>query len=338
MAKFDISQVNPYKYKNEIITLWRNNLPGTPERRLDWMENNPEGKAIWYLATDKTTKKIAGAISIMPRRVRTKAKTYLTGIVGDFMVQKEYQVFGPALQLLKTTVRDHPKLGFDFLYTFPNQAAEKIALRAGFQNIGLVSRFAMPLRIKHQLKKYIPSNFVKLIAPGLELGLRLFSNDIYIRPNGSFLEIEQFSPDFDLFFKEIENLWSALGERSTKYLNWKYFRNPLYRFRVFTYNRCLDNTIQGYLIFTVQNNDAHIFDILVSQEKILRGLLAQFMKIARKSGYFSVSIRVLQNNPLLRDIKSFGFFDRTQDVPLLFAGNPALAPQGWVFFDGDRNI
>jgi len=274
----------------------------------------------------------------MPRRVKLNGKQTLAGIVGDFMVEKQFQVFGPALQLIKTVIKDYPKLGFQFLYTFPNQASEKVALRAGFQKIGLVSRFVKPLKTKHQLTKYIHPTLANLVAPGFELGLKLLSKETYIRAKGTFSEINQLNPDYNLFWKEIENQWSTLGERGSEYLKWRYFKNPLYRFHMFTHNEPLNGSILGYIIFTVLNNNADIFDILVGKEENLQEILAKFLKISRKTGYHTVSIRVFQNNPFFQDIKSFGFFDRKEEVPLLFAGDPALVPREWVFFDGDRNI
>ena len=90
MAAFSIIQADPDKYKNEILTLWKNNLPDTPRGRLEWMKNKLEGQPIWYLAIYEETGKVAGSVSIIPRNIRVNGKTNSAGILGDFMVEKPF--------------------------------------------------------------------------------------------------------------------------------------------------------------------------------------------------------------------------------------------------------
>lgn len=338
MQNFQINQVNPSKYKREIITLWKNNLPHTPEGRFEWMADNPEGASIWYLAIDEKSLKVIGSISILPRRIRMDGKTYLAGIVGDFMVEKKFRVFGPTFGLLNTVTREYSKLGFDFLYSFPNQASEKVVLRAGFKIIGLAKRLVKPLNLKNKLIQYIPSRLATIFSLALNFALELLSKETYMKANISFNQINEPNLECDLFWRKIKDRFSTIGERSADYLKWRYFKNPLYRFSMFTYSKTLDNTFLGYIIFNVQNNNVHIFDILPEKEKFVNLIIGRFIKEMRNLNYSSLSIGVLRNNPLYSYIKYFGFVDSHEDVPVLYAGDSKLIPQNWVFFSGDRNV
>ena len=339
MPKFQITRVDPYESRDDILALWRDNLPDTPDGRLDWMAENPEGASVWFFALDEESKQVAASISIMPRKIKSQDRIFLAGIVGDFIVRRQFRVFGPALALIKSVVTEYKNLGFDFLYTFPNQESEKMALRAGFQRIGIITRFAKPLKIKNQLMKYMHPSLAYLLSPGVELGLRLFSREAYIRSNGFFEEINVLNEKYDLFWTTADDLRSTLGVRSSEYLDWRYFKNPLYRFQFFTWNDPAKGNILGYVVFTISaDNNLRIFDVFAGKQDSQWKLLANFLKIARTKGLDTVSIRIFQNNPLFNSIKSLGFLDRKEKIHLLFAGDPSLVPKEWIFFDGDRNV
>jgi hypothetical protein len=338
MQKFQINRVDPGSYRKEIITLWKNNLPDTPYNRLEWMADNPEGPAVWYLAFHGESKQVAGSISVMPRKVKISGKTYVAGIVGDFAIEKAYRVFGPALQLMNTVVNDYSRLGLAFLYTFPNQASEAIALRGGFKRIGFTSRFVKPFRTKNKLAKYVHPVLANIISQGLDFALKLFSRETYMRTNMLSDQIRELNSGYDSFRGEIENTYRVLGERSREYLKWRYFENPLYRFNMYTFRQTSSGSMLGYVIFTSLHNTIHIFDIVCSQEEVFKRMLGQFLRDARRDGYDSVSIRMLNDNPLCSCIKLFGFMDRKENVALQVFGDCNFSSKEWVFFDGDRNI
>lgn len=338
MQQFKIFRADPFKYKKEIISLWKNNLPDTPPGRLEWMANNPEGSATWYLAMDQKSQIVVGSISIMPRRLKFRGETYLVGIAGDLMVEKKYRVFGPFLPLLKTVIKDYSSLGFTFLYTFPNRVSEKVVLRAGFKKIGLTKRFVKPLDLRKNLQKYIHPRLVNVVFPGLNFVLRLFSKETYMKTDITVEKITNPKTLPDLSWMETENQWLTLGEKSSGYIKWRYFQNPLHRFRMYIYKQPAENIVLGQIIFSIKNNQVHIFDIIFYKQNVFKSILGRFLKDMRKHGYGSISIRITQESPLNGQFRKFGFFDRKEDIPLLFAGDSKLIPAKWLFFDGDRNV
>lgn len=338
MAKFNIFKVNPFTYKNEIISLWKYSLSDTPPGRLEWMDNNPEGSAIWYVAIDEKSQTVAGSISVMPRRIKLRDDTYLSGIVGDLMVGKKYQVFGPALQLVKAVVKDHSRLGFSFLYTFPNQAAEKLVLRAGFEKIATTKRFTKLLKLDNYLNKCLHPSFVRLVSKPLNFTLKVFSKETYMKTDIISDEIAEPKALPELFWAGIDNQWLTMGERSPNYIKWRYFQNPLYKFNVHIFRQFSGGPVLGQIVFTAGNNRVHVFDMLSTNRQVFASILAQFLRDMRKNGYDSISVRVIQDSPLTEDLNNFGFSDRNNAVSLLFAGNSKFLPTKWLFLDGDRNV
>lgn len=338
MPKFKIIPVDPLKFKKEIISLWEDNLPGTPPGRLEWMNNNPVGATIWYLAIDEAKQIVAGSVSIMPRRLKLRGQIYVAGIVGDFMIKKEYRVFGPTLQLMKTAIKNHSRLGFAFLYTFPNQASEKIVLRAGFREIGLTKRFVKILNPGNIAKKYMNPTLANMISPGLHYVLRMLSKETYMKSDLTINEIIEPESLTELTWGGPKDQWLTIGERNSAYIKWRYFQNPLHRFRMYIYKRPAENIVLGHIIFSIKNNNVYIFDIIFYKQNVFKSILGCFLKDMRKQGYDSISIRITQESPLNGQFRKFGFFDRREDIPLLFVGDSKLIPAKWLFFNGDRNV
>jgi hypothetical protein len=73
----------------------------------------------------------------MPRRIKIKGKYYFAGIVGDFMVDKRYRALGPALDLMKTVIKDYSKLGFECVSTlYRTKRQKKCASEPVFKKLG----------------------------------------------------------------------------------------------------------------------------------------------------------------------------------------------------------
>lgn len=337
MAKFKIIQKDPTPFKHKILQMWKENLPGTPPGRFEWMNDNPAGQPIWYLAFHTKTGQLAGTVSILPRAIFVNGNRVLAGIVGDFMVEKTFRVFGPGLQLQKAIIASFPELGFQFLYTITNKASEKLMLRAGFRECASLTHFVKPIKLMNQLEKHISSRLSKLIAPGLELGLRLVCRETYSRRKGNFQEIAKFDHGHDLFFKELESDFPIIGARRCEDLNWRLFKNPIYDFCVLSFSNSSRNSMLGYIAYVMHNKDAFIYDIIARDGDDFRRLLSQFLMFGRENGYFSISINVLTSNPFIRYMASFGFHKR-HEFSLLYAGDSELLSKKWLFFSGDRNI
>jgi hypothetical protein len=337
MARFRIVRVDPFEYKEEILALWRDNLPGTPPGRFEWMGENPDGPTVWYLAFDEKADTVAGSISIMPRAVKFHGVKRLSGIAGDFMVKKEYRAFGPALGLMKTIIRDYSNLGFAFLYTVPNDGAERMALRAGFEKAGYAGRLVKALNYGNSLRSRMPPAVARLIAPCINVGLKAISKDTYVRSEGEITETGDGDTLLGLSSADIESKWLIAGERNQDYIKWKFFQNPLYASRMFTY-RTHAGDLLGYIVFHRENRLVHIFDMFFKNSRALDLILSRFLRDMRKGGCESVSIRIFEETSLYKIFRSYGFLAREGGFPLLFAGKMKVAPEKWLFFSGDRNL
>src|SRR4030042_4579678 len=264
MDRFTVSQIDPIQYKDQILKLWEECLPGTPHGRLEWMHmGNPAGPAIWFCAFDNKTNEIAGVISVMPKELNLNGKPIRAGILGDFMVSSKYRVFGPNLQLPRTVLSHLSDLGFNFLYTIPNPESEKIIKRVGFKNAGVMHSLVKLLKTRHYLNKYLNSFAGRLISPFTDIGLRIISRETYVSAAGMFEETSVIDETFDLLWNKIKlQQPHMIGDHSPLYITWRYLQNPLYKFRVLTYKEEFKGDLLGFIVFTIDQGKLYIFTII----------------------------------------------------------------------------
>ena len=235
MPKFKIIQDNPQKFKSQILNFWKEYLPGTPLARLDWMENNPAGHAIWLFAIEEKTGRLAGTISLFPKDLFLNGKKIKAAILGDFMLHEKFRVFGPALSLLKAAKAFKEKGEFDFLYTIPNLKSKKLVERVGFISAGKCYSLMHPQKLDFLIKKYVGYFFAKILEKPLLLTLRLFSRATYAGFPGVLEGIDWHDDKaFNEFFRQVSKRHIGLmtGDYSLAYLNWRYRQNPEFDFQV----------------------------------------------------------------------------------------------------------
>lgn len=337
MAKFKIHRIDSGTYREEVFSLWERYLPGTPRGRLDWLEQNPHGKAIWYGAFLEGAERLVGTLTVMPRKIETGKQSFKAGIMGDLMVEKEFQVFGPTLSLMRTAIQEYRASGFDFLYTFPNRASEKFSFRAGFQEVESTARFVRILNLESALKKYIPGKAAGLLAGGSNFLWNLPRRENYIRPQTAIVEWNKPADLPPLVLRAEGRDWIGLSGGDSKYVEWKYRQNPLFRFDFLQCEGGEPRCILGHIVFSQRGGIVHIFD-LAAREENFKTVLASLLRHLRKKGMQSVSMRAFRKGPLTEIFKKFGFLEREEKVPFLLSGDKKFMDMNWLFFEGARNI
>jgi hypothetical protein len=340
MSNFHIVQEDPSRYREQILQFWKEYLPGTPPSRFEWMHRgNPAGPSRWFFAFDSKTNELAGVISIMPTEIILQRQKIRAGILGDFMISKKYRVFGPNLLLPRAVRNNLAQLDLKFIYTIPNAESEKTAKREGFNIVGIVHNFVKPLSIRHYLNKYMHPLVTRLLSPLVDIGLRIFSRELYIPATGYFKEVAEIDNSFEHFWHEIQKKQTdMIGDHQPAHLTWRYLQNPLYTFRVLTYRKNPAGNLLGFIVFTIHQNKLYIYDVIALDKRYTYKLLKKMIKIGRKVNCLSIHIQILETNPLLPVIKSFRFIDAHDDVNLLFYSEQTWDFGKFNFFAGNRNL
>lgn len=339
MAKFKIIQSDPLRYKEQILKFWEKYLPGTPARRFDWMQSNPAGPAIWFFAFDEETLSLAGTISIMPKQMLLNKRDILIGIVGDYMISDQCRVFGPALQLQRAVTQNFSALRFEFIFTIPNQAAVKIMQRVGFVEKTKLFSLVKPIEILPYLKKRVKPAIAQLTAPFMTQAIKLFSKELYVSAQGVFEELPRADGSFDLLWQDFKaNHTGLIGDHCSAYLTWKYFQNPIKKFRALTYRKNEGGNLLGYVFFSIDDGKMEIFDIITLHKDYANKLMKHIIRIARTENCRAIHIMISEDNPWHKMLKGYLFIDTKSNASIYCYGNSQLLSEKWHFFEGERNI
>ncbi len=338
MARFNIIQADPVEYKEKILEFWKEYLPGTPPGRFEWMQENPAGPAIWFFAFEENTKRLIGTVSIMPREMVLNGKLVKAGIVGDFMVDNNYRVFGPALSLQKKVIESISTYGFDFIYTVPNQASLKMNERAGYVNAVNLVHFIKPVCSVRYLQKYLNGKLPTYLGYVLDFALKLFSKETYILPAGDFEEITTIDGTFDTIWDELQKFETGLiGSHSAKFINWRYLKNPVSGFRIIALRSKSEGKLLGYIIFSMIDGKIEIYDILSLKKSYKNKLLRKIIHVARREKCRAIYISLVKNSLDIKNIRSFMFFNAKNNISVLAFGEDVSIFSQWSFSESDRN-
>lgn len=341
MAKFKIIRENPSVFKAEILHFWTEYLPGTPPERLEWMENNPAGPAIWLFAVEAETGKLAGTISLFSKELFVEGNKIRAAILGDLMLDQKFRVFGPVFDLLKTAISCQKKGEFDFLYTIPNLNAKKVAERVGFRPSGQLYSMMCPHRCDFFIEKYVGSFMSMVLQKPLLLTWKLSSRATYVASAGIFEEIDwRESKVFDEFFLRLRNNQIGLmtGDYRLDYLEWRYRQNPEFDFKIFTFRKWAGESIQGLFIFSLEKQRLELYDIVGIDQKSIFEMVKRINIISEKVKCRGIYISVFVNNPLLPVLKKCCFFNTKDQVEIYTYPEVINETKQWSFTSADRNI
>lgn len=340
---------NLLENREHIIDLWKRNFEGLPEERYRWIyEENPAGPATCLLAKDEGQEAIIGAYALFPRRVYVKGEFYTACCGGDFAVDKEHRVLAPALLLQDAVMSQIRERKFDFHFGVPNKVSEAMDQMLGLTMFD-VWRMTKPLKSHYYLKKHFDVPGISMIiSRTIDFAAKKVSKETrYKRHDGFTIEIlSSFDGRVDKLWQKVLTQLAIIGERSSTYLNWRYFRSPHFEHSVFALSGKGNGDILGYIVFHVVENRTNIDDMLcLDMNETLDFLVSEFLLFQREQGVDSVSISYGGTQLLVKKLQEFGFsirdtegkfvVDVPSDSPLLSC---LLEKENWYFMPGDNDI
>jgi len=148
----------------------------------------------------------------------------------------------------------------------------------------------------------------------------------------------------DLFRRTVKGFTGVGGVRDARYLRWRYRDNPLYTTDMLLAED--DGKPAGYLLFVKEGDEVHVKDIFpMHQPAVVLALVAELTRAGYGDGWRSISMTILESNPLRPTLQSIGF-RRRAETSQMFGYCPAERPWSAAVFDqsawwltvGDRDI
>ena len=312
---YTICRADIEKDKDDILRFWRNNHPKPLDRKYAWIyEGNPAGKAKVWMVKHSETGECVGITALFPRKFSVQGVSTVAGISGDFLVNQMHRTMGPAIMLQRSIITAIEEKDMDFIYGFPNKAAELIMKRVGFRLVGSLTKLVKVVKTAPQLRELgLHKYWIRLLSPFLDFALKLISVETWYRMKKGFVceEIKDFDERFDQLWEEERLRFAVAGERTSKFLRWKYLEDPDDVNKVFCVFDSSGSVLKGYLIYCFKENSIEIRDFIFSPDrKAVRVLMACFFRHVRPIASESIVIRFLENNSITKKMKRFGFIKR----------------------------
>jgi hypothetical protein len=348
---YTIIKADKLKHKEYIFSVWDENYPGVLKNRFEWLyNNNPAGPAsVWLLKYEKT-KKYVGVAAIFPRIFAIDGKSFIGGIAGDLVVNTNHRTLGPALQIQKRIISGALREGYDFLYAFPNKSSEPVLKKVGYKKLGQKVRLVKVLKTRQHLSK-LPflKKMVYILCPLFDAILRMhiYKMMLFTKNDSMFEELKDFDNRFDHLWQKASKQFSFVGQRSSKYLRWKFLDNPGNKNRIFALIEQNKEDVKGYIVYRFIHNSIEIRDFLfLNEDSTFNKLMVGFLKHAMFLEAESVKITLLRNECVQNYFKKIGFIEREAENSIfLSVSNKELSEfplfhkiDNWLLLQGDDDM
>lgn len=336
--------VRPACYESdsrELVDTLQANLPHLPHARLfSWLYlQNPEGRALAWVATDSEADRIIGVAAAFPRRIYYGGGEVRGYVLGDFCIDARHRSLGLALTLQRTCLNDLSKGDAGFAFDFPSSTMLAVYKRMKIEVNATMIRYAKPLRLDRKLAECIP---VPVVARGLSAvanaGLRLLDDGAKLSGDWTIrAEPGPWGTEFTHAAREWSPRAGACVVRTAEYLNWRYREHPEQKYEMLVARQ--SGRLCGYLIQHVNGEGCIIDDLFGADDTVRSALLAQATTAARRHSLQTLSIPWLAEHTGRRLFEQCGFQPRESSpvvlLPLGIQRQQAPAESDWVLTAGD---
>jgi hypothetical protein len=147
-----------------------------------------------------------------------------------------------------------------------------------------------------------------------------------------------------LFWDAVQDGYPVIGVRDAQYLRWRYADNPMSRTHMLVAEE--SGRLAGYVLYVQVGNEAHLKDIFpMHRREVVAALVSQLTRIGYRAGWRSLSLTLLETNPLRPLLAALGFRQR-EETTQMFGYCPDDRPWATAVYDchswrltvGDRDV
>jgi GNAT superfamily N-acetyltransferase len=339
-----------------VLAIAARNRGGPPERferrYAKYYEHNPHGAPSLLFARDNASGELVGMTALFPTTLAVAGRRLPAAIGGDFAVDAGHRGFGPAVALQRATVAALAERGLACAYGSPNRFSEPILGRAGYADVGRLTRFVKLLTARPLVDRYTRRpRLARLASAAADPVVSVLSRERLHRRSARF-SVER--PE--LFDDRFTRLWAiarehqgATSERSAELLNWRYEKTgPAAAPGAYSVFALLDaSDVAGYVVYRLEGGSRLVYDIVhLPDRAVLDALLSEFILDARHDGAAMIDLGYVgPGNLLSRRLRAFGFLQSTAknglrvyvagDAPF---GVDLLSRDNWYFLSGDTDF
>lgn len=342
---YDLRTADLQANRADILRLCHDSLRDADAERYRWIyETNPQGAVGCWVVNDAGGS-ATGVVAAFPHTIHGSIRPWRAGVAGDFVVDKAHRAMGPALMLQKALARSCVEdAKFDVIYGLANKAARPVQVRAGFTDLGPATDLRKVIRSARVLtRRYGPLG--RVAAPVVDAAIALIERGS--RQSTRALrcgDVAAFDSRFDEFWARVSPSLPLTGERSSRYLNWRFREHPHIRYHTLTAERADTGALAGYLVWYVREGELIVADVLTDGSDALVVLASHLLKRARHAGVESVRLRYFGAPDRFRALHGLGFRASESGRHVVMCVSAAAAPDlrldrdSWYLLEGDADL
>jgi hypothetical protein len=337
--------------RSVLLALWDQNLSHDAGRgaSFDWYyRNNPYGAGRCWLLQDGAGNPI-GVAGLGLRRIKVGDRTVLAGLASDFAVNSEHRFLQPALMLQKA-VRSAVSEEMPVIYGVPNQRALGVLRRLGYRQTGDLVRYSRIIRTEPYLRRLrwigpaaplvsIPADLgIRLLGPENRAGSREYIG----------MELSGFDDRFDRLWERASDRFHVIGERTSKFLRWRYSACPRRQYFIIGLLARGDERLCGYAVCMQEERRVECVDLLTEDRGAsIDGMLAALVRAARDRGAIVVFMGISGGKELEGSLGRLRFGERVRAAgvhpsQVMAVSHDSLGTwpgvdREWYFLPGDED-
>ncbi|MBK7077879.1 MAG: hypothetical protein IPH44_37005 [Myxococcales bacterium] len=363
---YAVERCAPAAVRADLERLWDANLTleSHPADKFGWLyaEAPVVPATVFVLRADGAA---VGTAGVGVRRFQLGADVGEAGLLADLAVDKAHRSVGPALALVRAG-KAFVDEAFALAYGFPNKLAEGVFKRAGYQPLGTIGRYAMPLRhaafatrLDEQALTRVPAaarpalvraahtpvvaaiagravDAVQLgrAAPAMLAGLRRLTLAAIPQPTA-----------------ELDELWAAargdyavVAERTRRFVGWRFLPRP--ERRVWTARARAGGGLRAYAVVDLIDGVAHVRDLFGHKDDVI-ALIDCLPLTLYAAGASSLSMRYLGAGWLTDALVARGLSPRASTRMIAVTAGAACPPAAralvtdataWHLTDFDEDV
>ncbi|MFQ5598031.1 MAG: hypothetical protein ACE5GK_08275 [Nitrospiria bacterium] len=331
-----------------IKTLNENRSHTTDTHRYRWRYlDNPHGQAKAWLAIDDKNGTVAGFTVAHPRVMSVEGKAVVCWNCGDFSIHKKYRTLGVAVKLRSAATQCINRGDPPFLYAHPNDRMTLIHLKVGHKTLGQMVRYARPIGLDRFLPKLLQGTPVSSgLRRTYHRGLSMLKGASRFRLPFDCRVVEGFWEDapYEDLMAMAKKEWKIVGRRDGSYLKWRFGEQPSQK--ISTLLLFKKNKLVAYAFFSLQDRVMHVHDLFsLPEDRVFNGLVAHITEAAYDYKAETVSIVLLESNPLIPSLLRNGYLLRPERsnvmvhvFPGFTSGHVIVDEENWFMTVGDRDV
>ncbi len=334
--KLTVRKADPSEDRDGLLELLSRHFEDWGGRaKFDWLYlRNPLGQArVWVLEDE--ARGVVGLSSAFPRKFKAQEREMNAWVLGDFCVEKDLRVLGPAIALQRAACEAVDRGEADLWYDFPSRSMLAVYARMGLRPSGELARCVRPLRVDRLVTDKLDDGAIGKGLGSLGTGL-LSMRDLFWRRDSS-VSVEEGDEGFEFFEALPRQDHGIRLDRSAAYLNWRYRTDPRGSASVLLARK--EGTPSGALVFRSREDDVTVLDLLgISEETVLRELVRSVVEIARSRKAEKVIAVLSEGHRWFEAFGRLGFSRRDGAPFVVYARAGLLDPQAaWSLTSGDRD-